>query len=183
MAPILLLSIKEDVRVCDVCFHEIPAENKYIQETIPFLRQGGIFKRTVMMGFSSKIVTMRLLPDDVTLVCDDEAQGGMVTMALSRIERINMTSLKSFEINTSNGKSREFEAGSAQLQKQWVDALKEAVERAHKPGLKEQVEEQRRNREMQKSLNLHEVQKQEELEHKRELRRQQADKLKSKWGV
>lgn len=68
-SPVLLLNIPEPVRICDRCSSELPNENSYVSKYRNLLYTGDSFKKTINMGMGSKMVDLRLLPDNRTLVC------------------------------------------------------------------------------------------------------------------
>lgn len=70
------------------------------------------------------------MSDDSTLVYDDESRADPTIIKLHGIDRLNITSLKAFEIST-DLKVYHFEADSAATQKKWLEALKIAIKRAH----------------------------------------------------
>jgi len=180
-APILLFSIKEEVRVCDSCFLDIRLENRYFHEQKPILQAGTIFKQSACC--SSKMVSLRLLPDGVTLVCNDERSGKSNAIAIANVEPVKVCSSTTFSIvSSSNGNSREFIADSGQTQTQWVAALNAAIERAHQPTLKEIVEESRRKILETRNRSEYEQRRHEELQQKRDSRKSEAEKMKNKWS-
>ena len=146
LSPIIIYSIKEDVRVCSNCCSDLQSENKFYLEVLPALVAGCIFKRPVMMGLSSKLVTLSMSPNGTVLNYDEENRGDMKSINLTDIERVAATSAKVFEIATNDRKVRNFEAGSPSIQKQWLDGLKAAIDRAKKPTLRQTVDDMRKCR-------------------------------------
>lgn len=142
-STILLFSITEDVRVCNQCFQEIPAENEYVQIHKPRLIRGENFKKFIRMGISTKLVKLRLTQDEQTLVYDDQSRAEPTEIPLKDIRKLKMTSLKAFEIGTGD-KTYEFEADSTATQKEWMEALKTVIEWSKKPSLREKVDNERR---------------------------------------
>jgi hypothetical protein len=142
-SSILLFGITDDVRVCDRCFQEIPAENLYVGTFKPLLLRGENFKKFIMMGMSTKIVKLRMSQDETTLLYDDQSRAEPTIIPLSEVIKLNMTSLKAFELST-DSKSYEFEADSSSVQKQWMEALKVTIERSKEPNLRQKVDNERR---------------------------------------
>jgi len=97
-----------------------------------------------MMGMGSRVVELRLFGDLNTLVYDDVTNKSKPSeINLAQVRKIAVVGLTSFELKT-HEKSYEFEADTANTQKKWVDALKEAVARAHQPSLKDFIHRERR---------------------------------------
>jgi hypothetical protein len=148
-SKVFLLSIYDSVRVCDKCFHELPIENLYISQHKKFLQSGENFKKVSYMGLSNKIVTLRLMMNEKTLIYNDLKYSETITTStntkilLSDIIRIDTVSLKSFEIVTVSNTFK-FEAENSLTCKAWIDALKIAFQRAKQPSLREKVENDRR---------------------------------------
>ena len=97
------------------------------------------------MGMSTKVVSLRLLVDERTLVYDDESRAEPTVITLSEVSRITVTSLKGFEIVTP-AKSFCFEADTASNMRLWLEALKKCVDRAQGPNLKQRIERERREK-------------------------------------
>lgn len=130
--------------MCEACFNDLPAENTYIKLHQPLLLRGESFNKATMMGMSSRVVELRLYGDMKTLVYDDVTNKSKPTeISLAQVRKIALPGLTSFELKT-HEKSYEFEADTANTQKKWVDALKAAVERAHRPSLKDFIHRERR---------------------------------------
>eukprot|EP01038_Epipyxis_sp_PR26KG_P007872 gene7872-10686_t len=140
---IKLFAIPDPVRVCDKCRHELPFENNYIDNQRAMLMKGNNFKKSIHMGLSSKIVFLRLMMNETELVYDDETRSEPTQILLKTVQKIMMTSLKAFEIQTET-KSFNFESDSSSTQKAWIEALKIATDRANGPSLRERVENERR---------------------------------------
>ncbi len=143
-SKILLFSINEEVRVCRECLEELPVENNYIIQYRPVLQNGENFKKSIMMGLSTKVVRLRLMQNETTLVYDDESRAEPTEIQLAEIKKLSMTSLKAFEIITD--KSFCFEADSSNTLKLWIAALNEVIRRAKEPKFREKVDNARRLR-------------------------------------
>jgi hypothetical protein len=123
---------------------ELPAENNYIINFRPLLQNGENFKKSIMMGLSTKVVRLRLMQNETTLVYDDESRAEPTEIQLAEIKKLHMTSLKAFEITTD--KSFCFEADSSNTLKMWIAALNEVIRRAKEPKFREKVDNARRLR-------------------------------------
>lgn len=152
ISKILFLSINEDVRVCNNCFKELPMENNYISEQRTLLYRGNTFKKYIMMGLSTKLVSLRLTQDDKSLVYDDESRSEPTIILLRDIENMKSTNEKSFEItniSTSDDHLNKkikyiFESSSREVTTAWIEALKVAIKRAREPPFRERIEYSRR---------------------------------------
>jgi hypothetical protein len=114
-----------------------------------------------MMGLSTKIVHLRLMLNETTLVYDDKTRAEPTEILLSEIKKMNLVSLKAFEVVCEGGRSFVFEADSSSTQKAWMEALSLAVAASTEPSLRERVDDERRlrieavNRAHYKSLQQH----------------------------
>ena len=138
-SKILANDVMKHVRVCSDCFMDLIQENRVIGETLPFLRGGDTFKMKSMMGLSSRIVTLRLMTDNSTLMYEDDSRRDIVEMRMQDIDDIVPTSFDSFDIIAS-GRTHSFIADSKQTQQAWIHALRDAVNRSLEPTLRQRVE-------------------------------------------
>jgi hypothetical protein len=180
VSPILLYAITSEVRVCDKCYNQLISENNYATNLRPILHRGDMFKKSIRMGLQTKLVTLRMMSDDKTLVYDDEHSGPTV-IPLHTVEKITMTSLKAFEITTME-KSYNFSSDS-KVRELWVEALKIAVQRAREPPFNEQVEVERRRKVDMKRREEFDSMRQKSNSQRRDANRAENNKLKSKYGI
>ena len=177
-----MFGINEDVRVCHDCFRELPAENNFVSRHLPVLLAGANFKKFIMMGLSTKVVRLRLMSNESTLVYDDDTKAESTEIPLNDVLKLTMTSLKAFEIVTSN-KSFCFEADSAATQNVWMAALDVAIIRAKEPPFRQKVDNNRRLR--NEALRREEAMAARMLHKNRESeqRRGETTNIKYKYGV
>ena len=138
-SKILSYDVTKHVRVCSDCFLDLIDENRVIAETLPFLRGGDTFKMKAMMGLSTRIVTMRLMSDNSTLMYEDDSRREVVEMKLVDIKDIIPTTFDTFDI-IAGGRTHSLQADSKQTQQAWVHGLRDAVNRALTPPLRTRVE-------------------------------------------
>ena len=138
-SKILSSDVTKHVRVCSDCFIDLVDENQTIGETLPFLRGGDTFRMKAMMGLSTRIVTMRLMSDNVTLMYEDDSRREVVEMKLPDVRDITPTSFDTFDI-IAGGRTHTFQADSKNTQQAWVHALRTAVNRSLAPTLRTRVE-------------------------------------------
>jgi hypothetical protein len=141
-SKILACDVTKHVRVCTDCFMELINENRTIGETLPFLRGGDTFKMKAMMGLSSKIVSLRLMADNKTLMYEEDIRRELVQFRLTDIDDIVATSFDAFDVIAS-GRTHSFQADTKQTQQAWIHGLREAVNYALTPSLKQRVEQLR----------------------------------------
>lgn len=181
-SKILLYSISEDVRVCDACYHLLPEENRYVQELRPMLHRSNMFKKSIRMGLTTKVVTLRMMSDDKTLVYDDDTRAEPTVINLNEVERINVTTLKAFELFT-DSKSFQFIADNQDVQKAWVEALKIAIKNAREPPLREKVNIARKKRVELRKRTEYENQRQDAIIHDRDAQRSERTNIRGKYGL
>lgn len=141
-SKILACDVTKHVRVCSDCFMELITENRTIGETLPFLRGGDTFKMKAMMGLSSKIVSLRLMADNKTLMYEEDIRRELVQIRLQDIDDIVPISFDAFDIIAS-GRTHSFQADSKQTQQAWIHGLREVVNHTLCPPLKQRVEQMR----------------------------------------
>ena len=180
VSPILLYAITNEVRACDKCFTQLISENNYATNLRPILHRGDMFKKSIRMGLQTKLVTLRMMSDDKTLVYDDDHSGPTV-IPLHTVDKITMTNLKAFDIATSE-KSYNFSSDS-KVRELWVEALKIAVQRAREPPFNEQIEvERRRKVDMKRRVEFDSMRQQSNNE-RRNATKTENNKIKSKYGM
>lgn len=180
--PILYYNITDSAKVCDNCFSELADENTYVKIHRPILIRGESFKKGTMMGLGSRVVELRLLNDMETLVYDDKTSVSKPSkIVLSKIKKIKMPGLTTFELKTSE-KAYEFEADTANTQKKWIDAIKMAVERAREPSLKERIHRDRRERVENKYKQEDAMNRQRMAEQTRQSRQNKRSEIKDKYN-
>ena len=141
-AKILLYDIQEEVRVCNSCYREIPDENSFIQNYQPLLHAGGCFKKSALLGFSVKLIKLRLVEDNSILVYESPGSG-LTDIELSSISKVASVSVTAFDIVTID-KTYSLDCDSAETQKMWVEALTIVLQLSKAPTLKSKVESARR---------------------------------------
>jgi len=175
---ILLYNIKNDVKVCQSCKFVLSKENLYLSIQQPLLFNGELFVRYRMFGFTKYLVKLKLLhgcniliyyninDDNNTnssnydnsssssskafLSTKSNTSESTVEISLSTIIKINNINLQTFEIVTKN-KNYLFEADSINILKTWVEALNQAIYYHNQPSLRQQIENDRLNRNNEKS--------------------------------
>lgn len=151
-AKILQFSVKEEVRVCNKCFEELPADNYYYEHLLPTLRKGDYFYKIANLGLSKKQTRVEISEDQTLLHYDFDStekdsryneKKNENTITVKNIAKVSNTSFVGFEIKVKNSRSHKFEAESSSIQKTWIEALTIASERANKPSLCERVDSER----------------------------------------
>jgi len=116
------------------------------------------------------------------LVYDDDTRKEPTVISLHEIDHVKMTSLKAFEISQGS-KTFCFEASDSLTQKQWVEALKFAIQKAKSPPLAERVMVERRQRLDLKKREAYEQQRYDAMSQTRHARDNQAKNTKVKYGL
>lgn len=183
-SQILLYSMMEFVRVCNRCFSELQAENRYYRDQLPILKTGQKFQVSAFLGLKREEITLKLLEDSRIVIRKSENQAEPLLIRLDRVKSVHaIRSLPtSFTISTSI-ESHIFHAETPRIQQLWVECLSTAVARSKEPSLKSRVEEERRNK-------VDDVSRQESSEQRklvnddiRSKRRQDRDSLRQKWSI
>ena len=140
-SKILILAITEMARVCDECFHDLPLENKYIDEEKPMLLKGATFTKPGFCCAGSTFVTIKLDSDGkILLITEDKKKPKRWDAA--EIQNVTASSATSFLV-LYNDQSSSFITETEEDTKQWIQSLKSLVRVCREPNLRDEISRRR----------------------------------------